>query len=109
MQAALAYPNERRARWHTLTVGKMGAAGPLLIWSSHGGFVPKMHCRWSAFYEHHEREPHRMFELAEYAVPYFRKTDSRACVCQPDFSFEKDAPAVGMRMRKVDPALDGGV
>ena len=104
--AALGYPAERRARWHTLQIGEMGAAGPLLLWSSAGGFVPKMDCRWSSYYEHHLREPHRTFELAEYAAAHFRRTDARARTCVPDFSHEVGPPqSVGVRLRAHDPVL----
>ena len=108
VQAALGYPGERRARWHTLQIGEMGAAGPLLLWSSEGGFAPKLHCRWSRYYEHHAREPQRTWELAEYAEAHYRRTDARATTCMPDFSHEGGAAGVqpaGNRMRTRDPAL----
>lgn len=89
IQAALAYPGERTNRWHTLAVGEFGPEGPLLIWSSDTGFAPRAKCRWSNYYEHHPREPERVFELATYAAQYFRKTDSRAVEVTPDFSHEK--------------------
>ena len=72
IQAALSSPSERLTRWHTLSIGAFGRAGPLLIWSRDAGFAPKMHCRWSAFYEHHERvrvsDGRTEFQLARYAA-----------------------------------------
>ena len=111
VQAALAYPEERRSRWHTLQVGRdderaFGADGPLLIWSASCGFAPKRHCRWSGFYEVHAREPLRVSELAAYAARQFARTDaSRAVECMPDFSHEGAAGSVGLRMRARDPVL----
>ena len=49
VQAALAYPAERKSRWHTLKVGAFGADGPLLLWSANHGFAPHMHGRWSGY------------------------------------------------------------
>eukprot|EP00928_Gymnodinium_smaydae_P042732 TRINITY_DN28738_c0_g1_i1.p1 TRINITY_DN28738_c0_g1~~TRINITY_DN28738_c0_g1_i1.p1 ORF type:complete len:407 (+),score=63.38 TRINITY_DN28738_c0_g1_i1:143-1222(+) len=89
IQAALAYPNERRARWPSLAIGDLGCAGPLLLWSSESGFVPKMKCRWSEYYEHHGRHPERVFELASYSAKYYQKIDARAVECMPDFSFKE--------------------
>lgn len=89
IQAALAYPAERRTRWPSLAMGDFGAE-PLLVWSSYTGFVPKMHCRWSTYYEHHAREPKRVFELAAYAARHYKKTDPRATSCMPDFSHEQN-------------------
>ena len=104
IQAALAYPAERRARWHTLAIGEFGAECPLLIWSDDSGFVGKMACRWSGYYEHHAREPEKVFELAAYAASQYRKTDSRAVVCMPDFSHEgPSAVPVGMAANRRDP------
>ena len=105
VQAALGYPGERRSRWHTLRIGEFGSAGPLLLWSAHGGFVDHMPCRWSGYYEHHPREPHRVSELASYAAPQFRKTGPRAVVVMPDFSHEGPGAAAGLRMLTSDPAL----
>jgi len=104
IQAALAYPNERLQRWHTLSVGEFGRAGPLLIWSSATGFVPKMTCRWSGYYEHHPREPDRVFELAHYAARSFVKVDERAKECIPDFDFE-GAIQAPKAMHRRDPVL----
>lgn len=89
IQAALAYPGERRERWPSLAVGNLGPRRPLLLWSSDSGFVPKMHCRWSGYYEHHKREPNKVFDIAHYAAGMFRQIDSRATVCFPDFSHDE--------------------
>eukprot|EP00966_Prymnesium_polylepis_P215272 4985449-Prymnesium_polylepis.1 len=63
-----------------------------------------MACRWSGYYEHHAREPEKVFELAAYAASQFRKTDSRAVVCMPDFSHEgPSAVPVGMVANRRDP------
>ena len=52
------------------------------------------------------REPHRTFELAEYAAAHFRRTDARARTCVPDFSHEVGPPqSVGVRLRAHDPVL----
>jgi len=90
VQAALGYPNERKVRWPSMSNADFGCdkAKPLLIWSSQTGFVPKTRCRWSGYYEHHPREPDKVFELASYAAPYFKKKDKRATECMPDFSHE---------------------
>lgn len=109
VQAALCNPSERLSRWHTLAIGAFGRDGPLLIWSAGGGLVPKMTCRWSGFYEHHERmrtADGREFQMARYAAR-FPRTDKRAVVIDPDFSHEGDGAgtAVGTRMRSEDPAL----
>ena len=108
VQAALANPAERLARWHTLAIGAFGLDGPLLLWAASSGLVPKMHCRWSGFYEHHERmrtPDGRVFQLARYAAR-FARTDKRAAVVDPDFSHESGSGAVaGMQMRWTDPVL----
>lgn len=106
IQAALAYPGERRARWSSLAVGNLGPRGPLLLWSSDSGFVPKMHCRWSGFYEHHERQPDRVFELAFYAAGMYKKIDSRAKICAPDFSHD-EANARSTGGDAAEPAASG--
>lgn len=109
LQAALSNPSERLARWHTLAIGDFGLAGPLLIWSTEGGFVPRMHCRWSAFYDHHTRstttDGRTEFAMARYTAR-FPRTDKRAWVMDPDFSHEEgEGAVVGMRMRETDPVL----
>lgn len=106
IQAALAYPAERRARWASLQNGDFGLRGPLLIWSSDTGFAKKRSCRWSSYYEHHGREPERVWELARYAAASHRRLDSRARVCMPDFSFDPSAPAVSVSGDGGDPVLD---
>eukprot|EP00929_Paragymnodinium_shiwhaense_P072627 TRINITY_DN36863_c0_g1_i1.p1 TRINITY_DN36863_c0_g1~~TRINITY_DN36863_c0_g1_i1.p1 ORF type:complete len:374 (+),score=49.29 TRINITY_DN36863_c0_g1_i1:54-1124(+) len=88
IQCALAYPYERLQRWGSLSIGGFGAEGPLLVWSASRGFAPKMHCRWSRYYERHKRQPDKVFELAYYAAPHYKKMDSRAVECRPDFSHE---------------------
>lgn len=104
VQAALAYPEERMARWHSLSNGEFGREGPLLVWSSASGFEPKRSCRWSGYYEHHAREPERVFELASYAARAFRKLDERAETCNPDFSYlGPNEPSAGNRRLAVDP------
>eukprot|EP00927_Polykrikos_kofoidii_P072679 TRINITY_DN68772_c0_g1_i1.p1 TRINITY_DN68772_c0_g1~~TRINITY_DN68772_c0_g1_i1.p1 ORF type:complete len:393 (+),score=28.04 TRINITY_DN68772_c0_g1_i1:65-1180(+) len=105
VQAALAYPRERLTRWHTLSNGTFGRDGPLLVWSSLSGFAPKRRCRWSGYYEHHQREPGRVFELAHYAAGMYRKTDPRATECTPDFSHEGSNQMAGNRQLREDPAL----
>ena len=81
VQAALAYPAERRARWHTLANGDFGRQGPLLLWSSSSGFAPKRSCRWSGYYEHHARDPGgHLFELAAYAARGFQRPGMRQFV-----------------------------
>lgn len=108
IQAALSNPSERLSRWHTLSIGNFGRAGPLLIWSANEGIVPKMHCRWSGYYEHHERvtqlDGQTEFQMARYAAR-FARTDKRAEVIDPDFSHEGDGASSGVRMRTSDPAL----
>jgi hypothetical protein len=108
IQAALSTPPERLSRWHTLSIGEFGRE-PLCIWSSVDGLAPKMHCRWSGFYEHHARmrsADGREFQLARYAARYPR-TDKRAEAVDPDFSHESEHGAVaGSRMRTSDPAFD---
>jgi hypothetical protein len=109
IQAALSNPTERMSRWHTLQIGDFGRAGPLLLWSSQGGIVPRMHGRWSAFYEHHERlrqlDGRTEFQMARYAAR-FPRTDKRAEVVDPDFSHESGSgAAAGVRMRTTDPVL----
>lgn len=106
VQAALAYPTERRSRWHTLKVGDFGPDGPLLLWSSVGGFAPARHCRWSGYYERHQREPQRVFELASYAASQFQRTDDRATEVMPDFRHEDGVNVkAGARMLTYDPAI----
>jgi len=104
VQAALAYPEERKGRWHSLSNGEFGRDGPLLLWSSASGFEPKRTCRWSGYYEHHLREPEKVFELATYAAKVFRKLDERATTCDPDFSYlGPDEQPAGSRRLEVDP------
>ena len=106
VQGALAYPGERRSRWHTLKIGDFGHDGPLLLWSSKHGLAPHMHCRWSGYYAHHPREPERVWELAQYAANQWPRTDARAQLCMPDFSHESGADArAGLRMLDDDPAF----
>ena len=109
VQAALSNPEERLVRWHTLAIGSFGLDGPLIIWSSTDGFPPHMHCRWSAFYEHHPRttvaDGRTEFQMARYAAR-FARTDKRAIVIDPDFSHEDGAGATaGMRSVSRDPVL----
>ncbi|CAE7696106.1 unnamed protein product [Symbiodinium sp. CCMP2456] len=88
VQAALGYPHEREMRWPSLANAAFGEAHqPLLLWSSDGGFAPKTRCRWSGFYEHHGRDPERVWELASYTARNYRKTHDKAKECMPDFSF----------------------
>lgn len=108
VQAALANPSERLARWHTLSVGAFGLDGPLPLWSADEGFVPPLHCRWSTFYQHRERmrvADGREFEMARYAAR-FARTDKRAAVVDPDFSHESgDGASSGLRTLATDPVL----
>jgi len=85
----------------TLTLGeKLGASGepvgcgftpavsgPVQIWSSATGLASKMKGRWSNYYENKPRQADRVFDLASYADNFFRKTDPRANVVEPDFSW----------------------
>eukprot|EP00933_Yihiella_yeosuensis_P016160 TRINITY_DN13909_c0_g2_i2.p1 TRINITY_DN13909_c0_g2~~TRINITY_DN13909_c0_g2_i2.p1 ORF type:complete len:387 (-),score=55.38 TRINITY_DN13909_c0_g2_i2:194-1354(-) len=95
VQAALGYPHERAARWPSMSNANFNEEGssPLLIWCSEEGFAPKSKCRWSGYYEHHPREPHKVYELASYAARSFRQIDDRATECMPDFSFWEDSEA----------------
>jgi len=100
VQGALCYPRERDMRPASIALTESldtgatptgrgfvpGASGPVLLWSSTEGFAPKMHGRWSAYYETTPREPERVFDLADYAASRFRKTDPRANVVKVDFS-----------------------
>ena len=59
IQAALAYPHERKSRMSTLSIGDLKHGGPVLIYDSAGpgAFADRYECRWSDYYASHQRQP----------------------------------------------------
>jgi len=70
VQAALAYPRERKARGKSLAVGNAPMELLQLYDAASDAFAPQQSAQWSDWYQTHAREPTNM-ELASYVQPQY--------------------------------------
>jgi hypothetical protein len=70
VQAALAYPRERKARGKSLAVGNAPMELLQLYDAATDAFTPQQSAQWSDWYKTHAREPTNM-ELASYVQPQY--------------------------------------